>query len=106
MGTHVRIKDLKKKKKKNESFALGSCTSGFLGGSVVKNPPSNAEDVGSVPGSGRSPGGGNGNPHQYSCLENSMDGRASRAVVYGVTKELDMTERLNTHPCCVNNCTH
>ena len=58
---------------KNESFALGSCTSGFPGGSVVKNPPDNAEDVGSIPGSGRSPGGGNGNPLQYSCLENSMD---------------------------------
>ena len=43
---------------------------------VVKNPPANAGDVrdtGSVPGSGRSPGGGHGNPLQYSCLENSMD---------------------------------
>ena len=50
--------------------------SGFPGGSVVKNPPANAGDVGdvcSIPGSGRSPGGGNGNPLQYSCLENSMD---------------------------------
>ena len=59
---------------------------------MVKNPPSNAEGAGSIPGSGRSPGGGNGNPLQYSCLENSMDGRASRAAVFGVTKELDMTE--------------
>ena len=41
---------------------------------MVKNPPANAEDVGSIPGSGRSPGGGNGNPLQYSCLENTMDG--------------------------------
>ena len=49
---------------------------GFLSGSVVKNPPANAgdsRDVGLIPGSGRSPGVGNGNPLQYSCLENSMD---------------------------------
>ena len=45
----------------------------FLGGSVVKNPPVNAGDAGSIPGSGRSPGVGNGNPLQYSCLKNSMD---------------------------------
>ena len=47
---------------------------GFPGGSVVKNPPANAGgtgDTGSIPGSGRSPGGGNGNPVQYSCLERS-----------------------------------
>ena len=46
---------------------------GFPGGSVVKNLPANAGDVGSIPGSGRSPGGGNGNTLQYSCLGNSMD---------------------------------
>ena len=45
----------------------------FPGGSVVKNPPSNAGDVGSIPGLGRSPGEGSGNPLQYSCLESSMD---------------------------------
>ena len=48
----------------------------FEGGSVVKNPPANAadiRDVGSIPGSGRCPGGGHGNPLQYSCLENPMD---------------------------------
>ena len=47
----------------------------FPGGSVVKNPPANAGDgdVGSIPGSGRFPGGGNGNTLQYSCLENPMD---------------------------------
>ena len=52
---------------------------GFPGGSVVKNLPANAGDTGdmvSIPGSGRFPGGGNGNPLQYSCLENSMDRRA------------------------------
>ena len=40
---------------------------------MVKNPPVNAGDMGSIPGSGISSGGGNGNPLQYSCLENSMD---------------------------------
>ena len=40
---------------------------------MAKNPPANAGDVGSIPGSGRSPGGGNGNPLQYSCLGNPMD---------------------------------
>ena len=49
---------------------------GFPDGSVVKNPPANAGDIGDaglIPGSERSPGSGNGNPLQYSCLENSMD---------------------------------
>ena len=46
---------------------------GFPGRSVVKNPPANAGDVGSIPGLGRSPGEGNGNPVQYSCLGNPMD---------------------------------
>jgi len=45
---------------------------GFLGGAVVKNPPASAKDASSVPGLGRSAGGGNGSPLQYSCLENSM----------------------------------
>ena len=58
---------------------------------MVKNPPANTGDASSVPGSGRSPGGGNGNPLQYSCLENSMDRGAWRATVLGVAKELDVT---------------
>ena len=49
------------------------CTWGFPGGSVLKNPPTNAGDAGSIPGSGRSPGEGNDNPVQYSCLGNPMD---------------------------------
>ena len=64
---------------------------GFPGGSVVKNLPANAGDGGSVPGSGRSPGEGNGNPLQYSCLGNSMDGEAWPATVHGVAKESDTT---------------
>ena len=63
---------------------------GFLGGSVVKNLPANAGYLGSIPGSGRSLGGGNGNPFQYSCLENPMDRGAWRATVHGVTKESNM----------------
>ena len=56
---------------------------------VVKNLPANARDVrdmGLIPGSGRSPGEGNGNPLQYSCLENPMDRGARQAIVHGVTK--------------------
>ena len=49
---------------------------GFLGGSVVKNPPANAGGAGSIPGSGRPPAEGNGNPLQYSCLGNPKDRRS------------------------------
>ena len=59
---------------------------GFPGGSVVKNPPANVGDMGLIPGSGRCPGGGNGNPLQYSCLEIPMDKGAWRATVHGVAK--------------------
>ena len=64
---------------------------GFSGGSVVKNPPASAEDADSIPGSGRSPGEGNGNPLQYSCLENPVDRGACQATVHGVSKESDRT---------------
>ena len=64
---------------------------GILGSSVVKNPPANAGDSGLIPGSGRSPGEGNGNPFHYSCLENPMDREHWQAIVHGVAKELDMT---------------
>ena len=62
---------------------------GFPGGSVVKNPPANAGgtgDTGSIPGSGRSPGGGNGNPVQYSCLENHKDRGTWQAIVHRIAK--------------------
>ena len=65
-------------------------SAGFSGGSVVKNPPSNAgdtRDAGSIPGLGRSSGGGNGNPLQYSCLENPMDRGVWWATVHRVTKK-------------------
>ena len=58
------------------SCSVQASTLGFPGGSVVKNLPGNAGDVGSIPESGRSPGEGNGNPLQYSGLEDSMNGGA------------------------------
>ena len=64
---------------------------GFLGASVVKNPPANAEDAGLIPGSGKSSGERNGNSLQYSCLGNPMDRGVWWTTVHGVTKELDMT---------------
>ena len=63
---------------------------------MVKNPPANEgdnRDKGSIPGSGRSPGGGHGNPLQYSCLENPIDRGAWRATVHRVA-ESDMTEMI------------
>ena len=76
----------KQKHSKIEKKVLYSC---FLVVLVIKNPTANAEDTrdsGSIPGSGRYPGVGNGNPLQYSCLEDSMDKGAWRAIVYGVAK--------------------
>ena len=65
---------------------------------MVKNSLANAgapEDPVSILGSGRSPGGGNGNPFQFSCLENPMDRVSLRATVLGGYKESDTTERLS-----------
>ena len=59
---------------------------------MVKNPPANAGDMGSIPGSGRSSGEGNGNSLQYSCLENPMDRGAWLTIVHRGHKELDTTE--------------
>ena len=60
--------------------------SGFSGGSAVKNLPANEGDMGWIPGSGRSPQKGNGNPFQCSSLGNPMDRGVWRATVHGVTK--------------------
>jgi len=64
--------------------------SGFPGGSMVKNPPANAGDMGSISGSGRSTREGNGNPLQNSYLGNPLDGNW-RATDHGMAKESDMT---------------
>ena len=58
---------------------------------MVKNLPVKAGDTGLIPGWGRTPGGGNGNPLQYSCLGNPMDREAWWAAVHGVTNAWDMT---------------
>ena len=72
---------------------------GFSGDSVIKNPPANAGDASWIPGSERSPGEGNGNPLQHSCLENSM----GRGACYSPwdRKESYTTERLNSNNNCV-----
>ena len=70
---------------------------GSSGGAVVKNQPVNPGDMrnaGSIPGSGRSPRGGHGNPLWYSCLENSINREAWWAIVHGVAKS---QMQLNTH---------
>ena len=64
---------------------------GFPHGSAIKSPHANAEFVGLIPGSGRSPGEGNGSPLQYSCLVSPMDKGSWRATVHGATEESDTT---------------
>ena len=66
---------------------------------MVKNLPANAGDSGLILGSGRSPGGGNANPLQYTCLENPMDRGAWRATVHGVAKGWTGLKRLSMHIC-------
>ena len=70
----------------------------FLLAQMVKASAYNAGDLGSIPGLGRSSGEGNGNPLQFSCLENPMDRGAWQAIVHGGCKELDTTGRLHFIP--------
>ena len=63
----------------------------FPGGSAVENRPANVGDTGLSPGSGRSPGEGNSDPLQYSCLQNPMDRRSWQAIVHEVAKQWDTT---------------
>ena len=76
---------------------------GFPGGSVGKEPDLNAgdaRDTGSIPGSGRSPGGGHGNPLQYSCLENPMDRGAWQATVHKISKSrIGLKQLKEIHKC-------
>ena len=76
------------------AFPIFLALPGFPGGSEVKASAWNVGDPGSIPGLGRSPGEGNGNPLQYSCLENPMDRGAWWATVHGVAKSLT---QLSTH---------
>ena len=69
----------------------------FPGGSVVKNPPANVGYMNSITELGRSSGERNGNPLQYSCLENSMDRGAWWATVHGVTEESDTIKQVNNN---------
>ena len=79
----------------NNLAAASACiNSGFPGGLEGKASACNAGDPGSIPGSGRSPVEGNGNPLQYSCLGNPMDRGDWWAAVHGITKELDTTEAI------------
>ena len=62
---------------------------------MVKNPPVNAEELGSIPGSRKSPGKGNSNPLQYSCMRNHLERGIWRATVHEVAQESELTWRLN-----------
>ena len=80
------------------SFFIFIYLSGLPHGSLLRNPPANAGDVGSIPGSGRSPGEGNGSPLQYSCLEKPMDRGALQAAVHGVMKsQTRSSDGVNAH---------
>ena len=71
---------------------------------IIKKLPASAGDLSSIPGSGRCPGGGNGNPLQYSCLGNLLDRGAWWATVHGVTKEWYTTLQWNNNSkTCSNN---
>ena len=91
---------LQNKRWENEDAKLGlDRRSGLQVALVVKNPPASGEvrDSGSVSGSGRSPGGGHGNPLQHSCLENHIDKEAWQASVCRVAKNRTQLKQLNTH---------
>ena len=70
----------------------------FPGGSVVKSPPANAGAAGSIPGSGKSAGGGHGSPLQYHCLENPMERGVWQATVYGEREGDQMNEKVPRGP--------
>ena len=76
------------------------CFRGFPGGLAGKESTFNAGDMGSVPRLGRSPGGGHGNPLQYSCQKNPVDRGGWWGTVHGVTKSWTELKRLSTHVCC------
>ena len=85
-------------------FNLKASITVVIGGSEVKVCACNVGDLGSIPGLGRSPGEGNGNPLQYSCLENPMDGGAWWATVHGVAKSRTRLSDFTSHNCCTYCC--
>ena len=108
-SSYCRISDISKYGKYREMgrefFLLSPSYGAFPDGSVVKNPPANAgdaRDTGSIPGLGRSPGEGNGNPLQYSCLENPMDRGAWQAAVHGVARSQTRLKRLSSRAVWVH----
>ena len=86
--------------KKKKNYPTPSAFLGFLGGSVVKNPPANVEgtrDMDAIPGLGRFPGEGNGNPTQYSCLDNSMDRGVWQSMGLQRVRHNWVAEHTHTH---------
>ena len=104
---HILQSEPSKTKEIRKTSLLFKPTLGSPGGTVVNNLPSNAgytRDTGSIPGLGRSPGVGNGNPLQYSCLENSMDRGVWQATFYGVANK---GTQLSMHMgACMHTHTH
>ena len=82
---------------KSEIRTLPNATLGFPGGSLSKESACNAGDLSPIPGLGRSPGEGHGNPLQYSCLENPMDIETWKTMVHMVAKSQTRLKRLNTN---------
>ena len=83
-------------------FYTLNLTQSYMGGAVVKNPPANAGDPGSTPGSGRSPGEGNSNPLQYSCLGKATDRGTWWTTIHGV-EELEMAKQQQQKPFLAKN---
>ena len=79
-------------------FYTLNLTQSYMGGAVVKNPPANAGDPGSTPGSGRSPGEGNSNPLQYSCLGKATDRGTWWTTIHEVAKSRPQLKQLSTIP--------
>ena len=88
-----------------KSLELTLFSTGFPGGAEVKASGCKVRDLGSIPGLGRSPGKGNGNPLQYSCLENPMDGGAWWAAVHGLQRAGSAQKR-EEWSLCVPVCVH
>ena len=96
--SHLNCINKTESKYHHHCFTNKELTQLLPGGSDSKEPTCNAGDPGSISGSGKSPGEGNDNPLQYSCLENPTDGGSWQAIVHGGHKKSDTTERLHSVP--------